>query len=536
MSVAAAVVVVVLAAPLGVNAACTRPVLGAAPAGSAAEYLPNVGRWQAWSNVDGVASSIARAQSAENMVVDGPGFSVSHTLKDLGLVDPTRAIRDSLVSAGRNGPVLQRLIAQTRAVWTGLSVHLPPEVFDDARLAAAVQGFIPRVDRPAVDARITWSADVANTRTHGGAAGATTGGVVVIPDVPGLKLDTTAAETAIRTAAKAGARSVELPTDPVPAAITAADLAPVADLLQAAVARPLELTAGAAGVTIEPAQVYAALPVVIDGKGPHLTTDLSGFAGVLDALAPQAEVAASPQLAMAGVVVNPGVAGAGLDRAGAEAAVLAELTARATGGGSDSVALPLVSVPPPVTQESPDAFSDPAHVHLTFDDGPGSFTEPILDILRDKGVHATFYVNGYHAAGYEGTLNRILAEGHRLGNHTWSHANLTRLSHAGVATEIASVEDLLTQVTGVRPTAFRPPYGSVTEAVRAEAAAQGLSFDLWTIDPSDWASPGVEVIRDRVLAAAQPGSVILLHVLHQQTVDALPQIIDGLRAAGLVLD
>ena len=185
---------------------------------------------------------------------------------------------------------------------------------------------------------------------------------------------------------------------------------------------------------------------------------------------------------------------------------------------------------------APPAFDSPAAVHLTFDDGPGHQTEAVLDVLAAHGAKATFYLVGEQVRKHPETVRRIVAEGHRVANHSTTHPNLTELAPDQVAAEIGGTQRAVADVTGTRVVAFRPPFGAVDDAVRAAASDAGVSVDLWDVDSEDWKDPGAQAVLDRVLAGAAPGAVILLHVLFEGTVTALPRILAALRERGLATD
>lgn len=182
---------------------------------------------------------------------------------------------------------------------------------------------------------------------------------------------------------------------------------------------------------------------------------------------------------------------------------------------------------------------------LTFDDGPSRpFTPRILDILKDKGVKATFFVVGANAALESRLLKRIYAEGHDIGNHTFTHPNLSSVGPTLLDLELNATQRILEAKIGVGTRLFRPPFNKDSEPEgRNEArtlinsAALGYITIGLKIDPLDWARPGVEEIIARTVsyADARRGSVILLHDGggdRTQTVDALPEIIDRLHARG----
>jgi peptidoglycan-N-acetylglucosamine deacetylase len=175
------------------------------------------------------------------------------------------------------------------------------------------------------------------------------------------------------------------------------------------------------------------------------------------------------------------------------------------------------------------------YVRLTFDDGPNRTATPeILDTLAAHGMTATFFVVGQMAAANPAIVRRESREGHTIGNHSWDHPNLTKLDRAQVESELRRTNDVIQQATGTAPTQWRPPYGARNAAVQAAAADVGLtSMVLWTVDPRDWADPPATTVRDRVLQAVRPGSIVLLHDgTGANTPEALPMILNGLADMG----
>jgi peptidoglycan/xylan/chitin deacetylase (PgdA/CDA1 family) len=168
-------------------------------------------------------------------------------------------------------------------------------------------------------------------------------------------------------------------------------------------------------------------------------------------------------------------------------------------------------------------------VALTFDDGPSEYTPGFLDVLAEKGVDGTFFEIGQEMPGREETMRRILAEGSELGDHTMNH-----VEYPGYA-QIASAASRITAVTHFVPCLFRPPGGGVEASVLASAGSLGMRTINWDVDPMDWATPGSAAVYSRIVGAAQPGSIILMHDGggdRSGTLAALPSIIDTLRARG----
>jgi peptidoglycan/xylan/chitin deacetylase (PgdA/CDA1 family) len=168
-------------------------------------------------------------------------------------------------------------------------------------------------------------------------------------------------------------------------------------------------------------------------------------------------------------------------------------------------------------------------VALTFDDGPSDYTPGFLDVLREKGVDGTFFEIGQEMPGREETMRRILAEGSELGDHTMNHVEYP--DYAQIAGAAARVDDY----THFQPCLFRPPGGGVDAGVLASAGSLGMRTITWDVDPADWTNPGSGAVYSRIVGAAQPGSIILMHDGggdRSGTLAALPSIIDTLRARG----
>lgn len=176
-----------------------------------------------------------------------------------------------------------------------------------------------------------------------------------------------------------------------------------------------------------------------------------------------------------------------------------------------------------------------AEVALTFDDGPHpQHTPALLDILAARRQRATFYVIGRLVERYPDIARRIVAEGHELGNHTWTHPTLSRLGDAAVLREIDRTQEVIWRTVGHVPVTMRPPYGAFsTRQSRMLAEARNLPTIIWSVDPQDWRRPGPSVVADRMVRGARPGAIILAHDIHAPTIRAVPAALDGLLARGL---
>jgi peptidoglycan-N-acetylglucosamine deacetylase len=207
-------------------------------------------------------------------------------------------------------------------------------------------------------------------------------------------------------------------------------------------------------------------------------------------------------------------------------------------------ASPSPSPSPASSPEAPTGASKPAtwfrvnvdgpYIAMTFDDGPSPETTPrLLDILKQRNIKATFFMIGQNAEHNPAIVQRILAEGHEIGNHSWTHPQLSKLSDDRVTEEINKTQAAIKNACGYTPVILRPPYGAITARQKQWIEQQfGLSVIIWTVDPFDWKRPGASVIEQRILAGARPGAIILSHDIHKQTVDAMPATLDALAAKG----
>jgi peptidoglycan/xylan/chitin deacetylase (PgdA/CDA1 family) len=168
-------------------------------------------------------------------------------------------------------------------------------------------------------------------------------------------------------------------------------------------------------------------------------------------------------------------------------------------------------------------------VALTFDDGPGRYTDALLRHLKAYHAHATFFVVGQNAAAYPGVLRRTLAAGHEIGNHTWSHPDLTRLSAARIRSQLARADRAIKAATGIVPRLIRPPYGALNTFVRRHT---NRPLVLWSVDTLDWRYRDSARVARRALKSVRPGSIILFHDIHPTTVRAIPRVLKKLSARG----
>lgn len=173
-------------------------------------------------------------------------------------------------------------------------------------------------------------------------------------------------------------------------------------------------------------------------------------------------------------------------------------------------------------------------IAITFDDGPHPQNTPrLLDMLKERGVRATFYVVGNMVRFNPQILRRMVAEGHEIGNHTVTHGTLSRMSDEGLRSELSRAHQQILAATGIPPRSMRPPGGAIRKEQKELMLREyGYPTILWSVDPRDWQRPGVDVVAQRLIDGAAPGGILLVHDLHKPTVDAMPQTLDALLAQG----
>jgi peptidoglycan-N-acetylglucosamine deacetylase len=169
---------------------------------------------------------------------------------------------------------------------------------------------------------------------------------------------------------------------------------------------------------------------------------------------------------------------------------------------------------PPYPLDKPLYYIEDADkaIALTIDDGPSPvYTPQVLDLLAQYQVTATFSMIGIHVASYPQLARSVAEAGHRIANHTWTHANLPPLGAPAVHNQLAQATGAITDATGVQPGLFRAPYGAWSPAVIAECEQMQMIPLDWSVDPRDWARPGVSSIVNNIMQYTRPGSIILEH-------------------------
>lgn len=189
------------------------------------------------------------------------------------------------------------------------------------------------------------------------------------------------------------------------------------------------------------------------------------------------------------------------------------------------------------TSVTPDK-DDSKYVAITFDEGPSSRTDEIVDILNEKGAKATFFVSGDKIADNSSAVKAIVESGNELGTNGYSDTSFTSLSASDLRSQLTSSFDAVEQAAGTRVSLVRPPYGEFSEQNWADGMDLVSAVVAWNVDSGDWLLPGAQTVVDTVVGAAGNGSIVLLtdnESTADQTIEALPKIIDALQENGFTL-
>lgn len=177
-----------------------------------------------------------------------------------------------------------------------------------------------------------------------------------------------------------------------------------------------------------------------------------------------------------------------------------------------------------------DTGQEEKKIALTFDDGPHPYyTEQLLDGLKERGVVVTFFVTGEHAQLHPDIIERMSEEGHLIGNHTYSHMQLTAGNREEFKEELIRTNEIITGITGQEVIFVRPPYGAWDKSFEEEL---NMFPVLWTVDPLDWSSTNVARIIDKIVSRTGENDIILMHDYYKTSVTAALEAIDKLKEEG----
>ena len=168
-------------------------------------------------------------------------------------------------------------------------------------------------------------------------------------------------------------------------------------------------------------------------------------------------------------------------------------------------------------------------IALTFDDGPSICTTDLLDGLKERNVKATFFLVGENVEIYPEIVKRIYEEGHLIGNHTYHHVEITKLSDEEAMYEINKTDEVISEITGERVQYIRPPFGVWQRELENHLDVLPV---MWSIDPLDWTTENVDEVVNKIVSQAKENDIILLHDCYKSSVEAALRTVDLLKAEG----
>ena len=196
----------------------------------------------------------------------------------------------------------------------------------------------------------------------------------------------------------------------------------------------------------------------------------------------------------------------------------------------------VVSDPAEYNTDYAQEVKEPAgYIAMTFDDGPHPTLTPLLlDALYERDIRATFFLLGLHVDKHPYIVERMHNEGHSIGNHSYRHPRFTGINRQRMVSEIESTNRAIYAATGSMPTLLRPPYGARNNTVLDVARQMNMSVVLWSVDPRDWDHRNAPIVRDNILNITMDGSIVLLHDIHETSIEAAVLAIDELLERGYV--
>jgi len=167
-------------------------------------------------------------------------------------------------------------------------------------------------------------------------------------------------------------------------------------------------------------------------------------------------------------------------------------------------------------------------VALTFDDGPGIFTDELLDLLEEHESKATFFVVGSRIAAHPQTLRRMIEQGSEVAGHSWNHPNYLSIEEDEIKFQLQATNSMIFNVTGVRPLMHRVPGGAFDDLVLDVSRELGMSVIQWSLDPWDWRVRNADIVYDDIMSRVRNGSIVVLHDIHAATIEAMERLIPDL--------
>lgn len=511
----------------------TQPILGLRFRG---QNITHYSRARLVRLVDEAIGQVER----DPLVVQAATSHTRLTARQLGARYSTDSIVSAIYSTGREGSLWNQLAVQDASLFGNYGFRL---------------GF------PNINTGLTWDFllkinDVIKRLPTNAAVTLKNSHLSIVPGVPGYQLDIAGSVKALKNYDESlDMNLVKLPLKPLPPVIGEKDVRELFPQLKRMTDSPLQVKAGSFTAVVSRNALVNTL--TIENKPdprhptrnkPVIVIDQTDADKISAALARQLDHDAEPRIMDGQTVVKAGKDGDVVDGLQTKVGLISQLLLRQQQvvDGNKPLNLAIHHIKAPLLPKLPDpqlyggalsAYKGQAgRVILSFEGMPNAtYGAQLLDVLKRYNVHAVFFGVGRNVTSYPDVVKRIVSEGHVLGASTFSYRDVTELSGSSLREDIEQSVAAIVKVTGDRPILFRSPYGGSSDAADALLKQQHLQSLTWTLDTFDWGNLPASFIASRVLANARPGSVVLLHALNEQTVTALPQIIDGLKKRGYTL-
>lgn len=475
------------------------------------------------------------------LAVQADNSQTKLTARQLGARYSTNSIIAGIYSAGRIGSPFDQLVVEDAAILGIYSFRL---------------GF-PNINATLTKDYLATVNDAIKLPPTNAGLAFKDNKVVVVPGRPGHELDIDGSLEALKNYDPSlDMRLIKLPLKQIQPVIGERDVSGLLPEVSRITDKPLLVRAGALRAEVSRSALTNLLVIesVPDPRHPtknkpSIVIDQPDADRISAQLARQFDHDAKPKIIAGTAVVSAGQDGDVLDGTQTKIALIAQILLRQqlVIDGSKPLNLAVHHVKAPVLPKNSDpnyyggriaAYSGSSpRVTLTFEGMPNATYGPqILDILKRNNIHAVFFAVGRNAVSYPDVVQRMASEGHIVGVSTYSYRDVGDIPDSDLKDEIIGSQSVISKITGQGPMIFRSPYGTNTpQADNVLQQANMMSLG-WTLDAFDWGSLPVGFIVSRVVSSVQPGSIIKLHALNNQTIVALPQIITGLKNKGYVFN
>lgn len=475
------------------------------------------------------------------IVVQAGAVRTKLTARQLGARYGTNSIVASLYSVGHSGSLWSQLAAQDAAVFGQFSFRLGfPDINE-----TLTRDYLDKVNTASkklpVSAGLTFVGDR----------------VTITPEQPGYELDVNKSILTIKNYDQnLDAHLIKLPLKKMAPDLSYKDVRSLLPEVRRITDKALTVKAGGQQATVSRSALTNMLVVESTPdprhptrNKPSLVIDQQDADKISVQLVRQFDRDGVAQIVDGKTTVSAGQDGSSVDGMQTKVSLLTHLLLRQQQivDGDKPLTLAVHSIKAPVLPKNPDAnfyggnlaaySGNSPRVILSFEGMPNATYGPqILDILKRNNVRAVFFNVGRNAGSYPDVVKRMADENHIVGISTYSYRDVDSLSGTNLSDEINQSKTIVAKITNRQPTLFRSPYGSTSSAVDSVLQQAQLNTLNWTIDALDWANLPASFITNRVVNGAKAGSIIQLHTQNNQTIEALPQIIDGLKKKGFVLN